>query len=163
MFASRYFGSRFFPARYFAEGQGSPDFVAAIVNLWTSQSALTDVSTALYWDQAPEETPLPYCVISQVSGITDGHNTGRGYWETKYLQFAVYADGLDKVARLGNAMTDALDPVLRSPLAFVNGYQMQWLRMSDHLLKMPGRSKDGKVVWQQAYVYRSNVGRTRPT
>ena len=162
--------------RYFVAGRAvpgggvHPDFLAALSAHWSTNTDLTGISPALYAGAAPPG-PIwsngdfyPYAVVNKITGKTTNLNTMRGYVEDKYFQVSIFHSSLADAINLGEIMLTALDPILKSPLTFSNGYQMTFYRSGEHAIKMPGQGAGGEPnVFQQAYLYRAMIGRTRAT
>lgn len=142
---------------------GNSDLVAALIHIWSNTQALVAISPQLYFDEAPEETPPPYCVLSQVSSRDDTRNTGVGFREQLLLQFAIYTAGKAPGAAAAATMVGLLDTLQTAKPTFHDGYLMGWFHASRRQLKMPGRSKGGLQIWQHAHIYRASIGHTRAT
>lgn len=159
----------YYPVWYYPSGStppppdtgDNPDILAALVSYWGTVPDLTSLSASLHYDAAPEELDLPYAVLSEVSSKDGDRNTGRGYKEVRYLQFAVYSDDMDDAVSRGKLMKTQLDGLQEYKLTFTDGTQRAWFWSGQRLMKMPGRSKAGRNIWQQSHTYKATIGQVR--
>jgi len=137
-----------------------PDLMSAIENYWLSIVSLTQISPKLYLNEGPPNPTYPFATYSN-PGEVPKMNTGKGYWENKVINFAIYSMDDYQLITYGDWLTNAFDPLNDSKdLHFRNGYLMGFRRTGGGLLRMPNQVK-GRYVWRQSYTYLVTVGRTQ--
>jgi hypothetical protein len=136
-------------------------FLATLIANWLDYPQLIAISPQLYADEAPEENLPSYVVLSLVASNDRGRNTGRGYWKEAFYQFAVYANTKVLANTLGIEMCLYLDRLQDVKPVLSEGYLMSWFHAGERSLKVPGRGKAGKFVWQEAHTYKAEIGKYR--
>lgn len=150
------------PFIFFASDAGPPtprDIIEAVIRKWAATSALTAVSSRLYFDHRPAPGTYPYAALTEV-GSKDVFNTGKGYWEDKLFRIAVYSEDQDWLLNIASPAVEATFD--RPRFVFANGYQMAFKRRGSDFRKEPKIGVNTQIVWCKGYTYQAQVGRTLP-
>lgn len=138
-----------------------PDFMSALEAAWNRNPACSGFP--IYIDMQPAGSDMPYAILSQPAVDSAGNNPAPGYWDLIEFSITLFQTGSTAVIKIGEAAIAALEDMLKGKIPFANGFQMNFYRTDQRVVKQPKTGAGANIfVFSQMYTYRVWIGRSRP-
>jgi hypothetical protein len=138
------------------------DFLAALVDFWGSNAALSAAGIGTLYFGTAAGASYPFAVVTSLGSNVSHRNFTKTYIDVDRLKITITSADEDQAVALGKAAMAALDTLVDNPLAFDDGVQVVFQRTGNDLMKLRHSGKDGvPFVWVQSLNYISKVMRTR--
>jgi hypothetical protein len=134
------------------------DVLQAIRQHYTASPTLA-MAGGLWLDVAPEDTPLPYGVLVEVS-LVPTDTTSTGSMHTQTLQLSIYAASSTDAVRLRGLWSRGPEGLDYRTLSTSPDAWVALERINRRLRVDPDPAPDGSSIWIADLDYTAEVGRT---